>query len=429
MTTIPIDSILVTARQRQDLGDLDRDFVSIREVGLIQPIVLEQGIFDIGTIYQYRLMVGGRRLAWLKANGFTELFHGTSCDPQRPGYILSSEVTERARQEAELYENLKRHNLNWREEVVAIARIHRQRWIESKDIDWGQIHTAHLLNLEGRAKVGYALLIADELRDNPTGDVSKAENFAEAQRIMILRSQMEGQKEQEKRRAIMQSIQDRLDQEKGDLTPEQRDAIVTEETTKQERETVWLSNLLKFGDFTRIAEDEYPPDTYPCAIINGDISDEAAAQVIRLLKADSFLIWLKRKTITSSLLEINWTPIIWNVLGLKNEDPFVPFLPNARSILIGFKGRPRSPNPSPTQVVSANEDGDWPPVAVLDFILKATTIPGETILMPTGGPVDRILELGRRPLCFETSEAKHNLNMEQAKAYYNSLYVDNVDFK
>jgi hypothetical protein len=49
--------------------------------------------------------------------------------------------------------------------------------------------------------------------------------------------------------------------------------------------------------------------------------------------------------------------------------------------------------------------------------------------MPCGGPVATILELGRRPICFDADEETHLKHMEEAKAYYNNLYLDQVTFK
>src|SRR2546423_5700617 len=125
MDTLSIANILVTERQRRDLGDLDSDFNNVKEIGLIQPIVVE----PLSEPNKVRLISGGRRLAWLTANGFTTLFHGTTCNPEKPGFVFSYELTDQQRQEAELYENVKRKKLHWAEECVAIAKIHRMRWI------------------------------------------------------------------------------------------------------------------------------------------------------------------------------------------------------------------------------------------------------------------------------------------------------------
>lgn len=424
--TIAISDILVTDRQRQDLGDLDRDFSSIKEIGLIQPIVLDM-VKDFDTANKaapnYKLKVGGRRLAWLKANGFTELYHGISCDPKRPGYILSVEVDERQRQEAELIENINRKRLHWREECIGIARVHRQRWIEnkSKALEWSQKHTARLLNIDGYAKIGYALIIADELRDNPESELGKCENYAGAVKIIMELAEREARAEQEKRREILRKIEERQQPQLPFVEGEQPQPVVHEDDKPPERETIWLSNLLRHGDFSTIASEEFPEDMYPCALVFHD-DIEWREQTIRLLKHDSYLIMMEYAE------EVDET-VIWNQLDLLPED--CAFRDSTYTIGIKYKGSPRPYVPSPTNVVSANpEDGSkYPPAAVLDFLLRATTLPGQTILCPTGAPVGMILELGRRPLTFEPDLATHERNMEEAKAYYNNLYLGQVDFK
>src|SRR6266404_9221331 len=228
MTTIPIVSIIVTDRQRQDLGDLDNDFKSVKEVGLIQPIVVEEYeevAFDEegNTINdtRHRLISGGRRLAWLKKNGYTELFHGVTCDPKRPGYVLSSELSELQHQEAELYENIKRHKLSWVEECKAVAKVHRLRWRENKDdaITWSQEHTANLLGFKGAAKVTYALQVADELNANPESPLLLCETYRDAVKYLIEQTERLARAEQDRRREIANQYQLKLDEQKTDTPP------------------------------------------------------------------------------------------------------------------------------------------------------------------------------------------------------------------
>lgn len=423
MDTIPIESILVSDRQRQDLGDLDRDFASVKEIGLIQPIVVDV-LTHNGNI-TYKLKVGGRRLAWLKANGFTTLYHGSSCDPKRPGYILSVEVNERQRQEAELVENINRHKLNWREECCAIARVHRLRWIEHKAdaLEWSQKHTARLLNIDGYAKVAYALQIADELRDNPEGELSKCERYTDALKLIHERLDRQARAEQERRRDLLRKIEERLLPENQEGNIQTIPGEIAKEIFEQppQRETVWLSNMLFHGDFSTIASTDFPPDLYPCVLVFND-NVEWKDQAFRLLRVDSYTILFN-----------NWTGadevVLWNQLDLPVE-PGKAFRDSTVRIGILHKGQPQSPCPSPTNVITANpEEGEYPPASVLDFVLRATTLPGASIICPTGAPVGVILALGRRPITFETDEKKYEKNMEEAKAYYTALHSDQVDFK
>jgi hypothetical protein len=427
MQTISTSSILIIDRQRKDLGNLDEDFSSIRDIGLIQPIVLEP------FLQGFRLIAGGRRLAWLTGNGFTTLYHGVSCVPDKPGYILSSELTPIRRQEAELYENIKRQSLHWADECKAIASIHRARWIDNKAqaLAWSQQHTARLLGIKANAKVTYALQIADELRQDPDGLLSKCEKYSDAVKMLIERNERSHRAEQEKRREILTKLEGNKE---GNIqvVPRDSELFVTDEASNaeapQESLTIWLSNMLYHGDFTTIAETDFPPDVYPCALVFYIYNKDWLKQTFRLLRADSFLIpAFFLGEVEEDLKVLN--PVIWNVLDDELEEG-QPFTRNIREIDILAKGNPRSPCPSKTCVVSANDtDEKWPPAPVLDFLLRATTIPGDSILMPCSGPVATILELGRRPICFDADEETHLKHMEEAKAYYNFLYLDNVTFK
>src|SRR5258708_37736931 len=62
-----INEVKIEERMRQDLGDIDALANSIREFGLIQPLVLSRT--------EMKLVAGGRRYAALKRIGVTELEH------------------------------------------------------------------------------------------------------------------------------------------------------------------------------------------------------------------------------------------------------------------------------------------------------------------------------------------------------------------
>src|SRR6266487_2873720 len=351
--TIQIKDIIVTDRQRKALGDLEKDFASVREVGLIQPVVLET---DSETL-EWRLVSGGRRLAWLSANGFTTLWHGTSCDPAKPGFVFTNELSQLQRQEAELYENLKRKSLSWQEECVAIA---------------------------------------EELMRDPDGPVSKAETYTDAQKILFERKDREARDEQQRRRqALLREETVTVVTENGEVKE-----FPAADPNEQQVVQVWLSNMLYHGDFVEIAKRDFPADVYSCALVFRYTTDEQDEQVWRLLKGDSFAIYFKFHH------SVDFEVVLWNVLGLEPEEN-VAFKESIKTITIEKKGNPRPVCPSPTNVVTANPDGDeWPPVEVLAFLLHAVTLPGDSILMPTGGPVRRVLEAGR--LRFASRRTRHD---------------------
>jgi DNA modification methylase len=112
-TTIDIDLIDTTERMRKDYGKINELAASIKEFGLIQPIVLT--LETDHERFKAKLLAGGRRLAALKGLGYKVLAHNL---PERPGqFIWSHEQDTYNLRSIELEENLRRKELTWQEEV------------------------------------------------------------------------------------------------------------------------------------------------------------------------------------------------------------------------------------------------------------------------------------------------------------------------
>lgn len=105
--TVSIDNISIEERIRKDYGDIDELANSIREVGLIQPIVLTHDL---------QLVVGGRRLSALRKIGLKELLHASH-------FIWTEELDDLKIKTVEIEENLKRKSLSWQEEILAKKRL------------------------------------------------------------------------------------------------------------------------------------------------------------------------------------------------------------------------------------------------------------------------------------------------------------------
>lgn len=104
---VEIKNVVVEDRVRQEMGDIDALSASIKEFGIIQPIVL-----DIHTL---KLIAGGRRLAAVQRLGWTELLYGRDFI-WREDELAGEEAKLRFRG-VELEENLRRKGLTWQEEV------------------------------------------------------------------------------------------------------------------------------------------------------------------------------------------------------------------------------------------------------------------------------------------------------------------------
>ncbi|MGC1582738.1 MAG: ParB N-terminal domain-containing protein, partial [Candidatus Acidiferrales bacterium] len=117
--TILISDIIVEDRIRTDLGDIDKLCDSIKEFGIIQPIVLNKYNTETGNGLPFTgtfLIAGGRRLVAMKRLGIKELEHGKH-------FVWRDEYDPLRRKAVELEENIRRKELTWQEQLNAKQRL------------------------------------------------------------------------------------------------------------------------------------------------------------------------------------------------------------------------------------------------------------------------------------------------------------------
>lgn len=144
-------------RQRENLDDLEELASSIKARGLFHPIIIDRN---------YKLVAGERRLEATRSLGETDIL----CR-------FVEDLSETERQIIELEENIKRKDLEWKDLVRALARIHTL-YVEL-DEDWTQAETAEACNIT-QPLVSQYLRIAKELDDpriKDCGSVNEARNI------------------------------------------------------------------------------------------------------------------------------------------------------------------------------------------------------------------------------------------------------------
>ena len=141
-----ISDIKVEDRQRSaiDPAQLDELKASIKRNGLLHPIVVDRS---------GRLIAGERRLEAHKALGLTEI-----------KVTLWEDLPPEERKILELEENLKRANLDWKDQVKAIRQLHDAYCATQPD--WSASKTAAALNVTP-AFVSQMLTVEREIRRNP----------------------------------------------------------------------------------------------------------------------------------------------------------------------------------------------------------------------------------------------------------------------
>ena len=160
LSTIEVDR---ANRQREDLDGIEELAASIRDRGLYHPIIISR---------DYKLIAGERRLEATRLLGQPDIL----CR-----FVDSLSETER--QIVELEENIKRKDLEWRELVKAMSRIHKL-YVEL-DASWTMTQTAASCHVSLPLVSNY-LRIASEI-DDPR--ISEANTYNEALNILRRRDQ------------------------------------------------------------------------------------------------------------------------------------------------------------------------------------------------------------------------------------------------
>jgi DNA modification methylase len=128
---ISIDLIEEGERGRTEYPNIEQLSQSVHDNGLIQPIVLVPILTAVGDgvsfKVSYGLDAGGRRLRACKLLGYTKLYHATTSEPGRPGFVLKGEdqATPLKRLFTEIAENLDREDMPWRDEVALLTKAWR----------------------------------------------------------------------------------------------------------------------------------------------------------------------------------------------------------------------------------------------------------------------------------------------------------------
>jgi DNA modification methylase len=186
MNTIPIDNIKVENRAREEFGNLEELVESLLRYGFIHPIALDK---------DRKLVAGGRRFASLnriwknrvKHLGNQEDIHPTMVRFLESGNLeLGKHYTSIESEnvahlsEMELEENVRRKAFTWKEEIIAIARIHHKKKktaVQNKD-RWGVRETGRVLGVS-HASVGYALQLYACLQD-PEHKIQECKSVTDA---------------------------------------------------------------------------------------------------------------------------------------------------------------------------------------------------------------------------------------------------------
>jgi hypothetical protein len=171
---IEIATIIVDGRIRRDFSHVPALAESIKENGLIQPVVLT---------HDRKLIAGESRIRACKSLGLSHIravFRGVLDEAQL--HILECE------------ENNARKDLTWQERCLSIDRTHRYKSTEAimRGQKWGVRETGDLLK-QGKTNIAYAVAISDELHAN-NKEVWAAETMMDAWKVVLSQREKEALK-------------------------------------------------------------------------------------------------------------------------------------------------------------------------------------------------------------------------------------------
>lgn len=119
------DITIAPDRQRKELSGIEELAASIKQIGLIHPVILTpEGV----------LVAGERRLRAHQHLGYTHVM-----------VQFTNELAKEELEAIELEENIKRKSLAWKDEVAAVSRIHALRLMQ--DPEWTADDTADILSV------------------------------------------------------------------------------------------------------------------------------------------------------------------------------------------------------------------------------------------------------------------------------------------
>ncbi|MHA2065413.1 MAG: ParB/RepB/Spo0J family partition protein, partial [Candidatus Thorarchaeota archaeon] len=183
-SNLQFNELKIGDRIRQDVKSVEELADSIRQYGLIQPIVVNQ---------RDELIDGGRRTTALE-----RLFSSQTTDATEQSivdFIRSSTLVYGVHfirketnsidhlGEQELEANIQREDFTWQEEVLAVAKIHKIKKRSAALVGdaWGFIQTGRILK-KSNAHVKYCEMVADCIKANDK-EVIKAEGITAALKV------------------------------------------------------------------------------------------------------------------------------------------------------------------------------------------------------------------------------------------------------
>lgn len=402
---IPIADIIIGNRQRQDLGDIEGMAASLKAHGQIQAI---------GINAENKLIWGRRRLAGATLLGWEKI-----------EAVRRVDLTPLDEQLLEWEEDFRQKPRNWQEKCVALSSLFfklKNVWMLEKGENWTRQMMCDFTGINGPTSVFYMIKVAEELKRDPDGEMSKCSSMRDALRIFAERSRVDAVAEQERRRQ-----QAAVDPNKGTFaepgfTSEgvDTDIAMFEGAVSTSPSTVEYNEIRIYG--YRPESKGYQVLDCSAALLNRYDEPSLYPDIVEALKDKGAMVsWMSPGMYLNLYKE---HPLIWHTPGDLRGTGFAP---DYKMGIVQWKSEKPDGPPISSVMTAPLRDDKMLPTPIVWHLLNALTQDGDLVLcLGYVNPAD-VAALGRIPVFVEENETLYKWKVEQLKAYYTDN-IPNVKF-
>lgn len=395
---IPISQIVVTERQRLDLGDIDSLADSIRKYGQIQPIYvkpLDDGRFEL-VAGMRRFTAISTKLCWseIKATLSSE-DHG--------------EFPTLLQQEIELEEDVMRKDRSWQEKCLAMLKLHRIK--KTNDPKWSLRLLAQCVG-KSIGHVSEVLTTAEALeKAKPQTEewmkaLWKTETFAAAVQVLLDKNIREATAELERRRSLVRPAIGKPSEPTSSLRETVKGLLDKLNVTKPAPAATAGAMPVTPTEVKLYTDGIVQEAKTLLAFVNSGHSAYKLAEQCELLENGVICCedWDTYNKFQDVILSLNCfklsVPLIWNTGGSLVDDPF-PFALTYRPCICFYRPDFAGLIPNHESAITAfvREENPYP-ISLIPFLLENLVEPDGIVYLPFAQGVVNVATCGYAP-CFE----------------------------
>ncbi len=390
---VKISEIIVEDRFRDDMGDVEQLAESIKEKGLLHPIVVNE---------DNRLLAGGRRLAAFQHLDRTVI----------PASIVKTAGDNLLEQEIELLENIARKDMTWHEECNLVASLHHMltqrhgKAVPGHGSGWSQEDTARTIGVSRTTvtkaiELSKAIDVLPELKEQRTADDARRTFNRTLENAHVAEKMKEAKEKRPHAKIIWASDHYKI----GDALEglDKMNAGISDFAEVDPPYGIDFHNKEKgqrregINEYKEVATKDYP-----------DFIKLTTALVYNVLREDTFCVWwfgpswheLVRDSLRAAGFKVDDIPAIWYKQGTPGVslNPKYHLARNYEPFFVARKGTPQLREMGKGNVfvhegvtakgrVHATER----PVPLIQDILRTFTYPSAKVVSPFLGSGNTII--------------------------------------